>query len=491
MTVATESGPVQGTVEDGIAAYRGIPYAASPVGDRRFAAPVPHPGWADLRDASRSGPSVPQGPSRLEAVMGHREPDWDEDGSLNLNVWSPAGAAARPVLVWFHGGGFTSGSGGWEWYDGRNLAAAGDIVVVTANYRIGPLGYLYLPELGVDNLGVRDQAAVLAWVHRNIAAFGGDPGNVTVGGQSAGAFSAVYLALSAESGPYVKRVIAESGPFGLAPQNPVEAALHARRYLDLLGVEDIAGLRAVPADRLLAAYRQLAQELSRPGNVAPPMYPVLGGFGMPATWQQGLAEGRLAGKAVLAGTARDEMTAFFAFDPRIQALTVEGARAIAEGSDRLTDRRPDAASAELIDHAAARPSDARPADQNPAERFDHAAAKRPDATPAEILTAVETELVFRDGTLAIAEAAATAYVYQFDYGPSHLGATHCAELPFVFDTVDAYRGSPLIGDPISAAHLLGHVFSRAVATFVATGRPAFDGWKPFDPADHSTVQHFA
>jgi para-nitrobenzyl esterase len=460
--VGTESGPVQGTVEDGVAAYRGIPYAAPPVGDRRWAAPSPHPEWPGPRDAGRPGPSVPQGPSRLEAVMGHREPDWDENGSLNLNVWSPAGGSARPVLVWFHGGGFTSGSSGWDWYDGRNLAAAGDIVVVTANYRIGPLGYLYLPELGVDNLGVRDQAAVLAWVRRNIAAFGGDPGNVTAGGQSAGAFSAVYLALSADTGPYVNRVIAESGPFGLAAQSPVEAASHARRYLDLLGVDGIAALRAVPAERLLAAYGQLTQELSQPGSITPPMYPVLGGFGIAATWQQALAEGRLGGKDVLAGTTRDEMTAFFAFDSRIQTLTVEGARAIVAGQV-----------------------------EDGAGQFDRLAARLPDAAPSEVLTVLETDLLFRDRTLAIAGTADSAYVYQFDYGPSHLGATHCAELPFLFDTVDTYRDSLLVGEPISAARSLGHTFSRAVAAFVATGRPAADGWDQFDPADRSTIQHFA
>src|SRR5580692_1371907 len=228
--VGTESGSVQGTSEGGVAAFRGIPYAASPVGDRRFAAPGQHPKWPGLRDATRPGPSVPQGPSRLEAVMGRRTPDWDEDGSLTLNVWTPRlpvdGPAPRalPVLVWFHGGGFTSGSGGWEWYDGRNLAAAGNIVVVTANYRIGPLGYLYLPELGIENLGVRDQAAVLAWVERNITAFGGDPGALTVGGQSAGAFSALYHALSPVTGPHINRVITQSGPWGLAPQHPSEAA---------------------------------------------------------------------------------------------------------------------------------------------------------------------------------------------------------------------------------------------------------------------------
>ena len=164
--------------------------------------------------------------------------------------------ACRPAKDLRGGGGFTSGSSGWDWYDGRNLAAAGPLVVVTANYRLGPLGYLYLPDLGIENLGSQDQAAVLGWVERNVAAFGGDPGTVTVGGQSAGAFSALYLALSPVTGPHVTRVITQSGPWGLPPQDPGEAAGHARRFLEILGLNttlDLAALRAIPAGQLLAA----------------------------------------------------------------------------------------------------------------------------------------------------------------------------------------------------------------------------------------------
>jgi para-nitrobenzyl esterase len=478
--VTVEPGAVQGIIEDGVAAFRGIPFAASPVGDRRFAAPEPHLGWPGQRDAARSGPSVPQNPSRLEAVMGARTPDWDEDECLTLNVWSPclpAGgstARARPVLLWFHGGGFTSGSGGWDWYDGRALAAAGEIVVVTANYRLGPLGYLYLPEFGVENLGVQDQAAALAWVRRNIAAFGGDPADITVGGQSAGAFSALYLAVSPVTGPYVNGVIAQSGPFGLVPQSPEEATDHARRYLDVLGLADgpdsLTALRALPADRLLAAYQRLLQDLSRPGNVAPPMYPVLSASGMPATWQEALASGRLNGKRLLTGTNRDEMTAFYAFDPRIQALTADEARSLAAGQ----------------------------ADDG-AERYDRATAQLPDAAPSDILTELATELVFRDATLTItghhAAAGHPAYVYQFDRAPTgdpaHLGAAHCAELPYFFATFDAYPSSPMLGEVTTAARALGEAFSRAAATFVATGRPAADRWPPYHPADPSTIRHFA
>lgn len=501
--VSTESGAVRGIVEEGVAAFRGIPYAASPVGDLRFAAPRRHPRWDGTRDASRSGPSVPQNASRLEVVMGARTPDWDEDGCLNLTVWTPwtnqsapsapsAQSAqplqpvqsaqpaegphdkrALPVLLWFHGGGFTSGSGGWDWYDGRHLAAAGDIVVVTANYRLGPLGYLSLPELGVQNLGVRDQAAALGWIERNIASFGGDPTRITVGGQSAGAFSSFYLAASPVTGPRIQRVIMQSSPFGLPPQNPDEAADHARRFVDILGLTGsldlLEALRAVPAENMLSAYGQLAGELARPGSVAPPMYPVLGGFGIEEAWRQALDAGRLEGKQILTGTTKNEMTAFFAFNPAVQALSADQARALV--------------AAQIEDGA---------------DRYDRTAARLHNAAPGAVLTELETELVFRDGTLAVADHQAAAgnatYVYQFDRAPAedpaHLGAAHCAELPFFFNTIDAYPDSPMLGEPTAAARDLADTFSRAAASFVAGGRPDADGWQPYRSGDSSTVRHF-
>ena len=478
--VETESGRAEGIIEDGIAAFRGLPYAASPVGNLRFAAPQPHPKWPGLRDASRPGPSVPQGPSRLEAVMGRRIPDWTENGCLTVNVWTPRlpddGSASRalPVLVWFHGGGFSSGSGGWDWYDGRNLAAAGEIIVVTANYRIGPLGYLYLPDLGIENLGVQDQAAVLAWVRRNITAFGGDPGNVTVAGQSAGAFSALYLAVSPVTGPHINRVIIQSCPFGMPPQPPAEAADHARRFLTVLDLtaspDPLAALRAAPVDQLLAAYQQVAREVSRVGNITPSMYPVLGAAGVPLPWPQALAGGILDGKELLTGTTRDEMAAFFAFDPRVQAITADQAHSIVAGQ---------------IDGGAG--------------RYDRMAVQRPDAAPSEVLTELETELFFLDGTLAIADHQAAAgygtYVYQFDYtppdDPAHIGAAHCVELPFFFNNIDAFPGSPMLGPATAAVRRLGDAFSHAVAAFVVAGRPAADHWQPYEPASPATIRHFA
>jgi para-nitrobenzyl esterase len=294
-----------------------------------------------------------------------------------------------------------------------------------------------------------------------------------VGGQSAGALSALYLALSPVTGPHIKRVISQSGPWGLPPQHPVKASDHAQIFLKILGLDrglDPAALRAVPAEQLLAAYQQVARDISRPGSVAPPMYPVLGAFGISEAWQQALASGRLDGKQLLAGTTRDEMAAFFAFDPRIQAITADQAGSIVAGQ---------------IDGGA--------------ERYGRTAARLPHATPGDVLTKVETEIIFRDGTLAIGDHHAAAsnptYVYQFDYtppeDPAHLGAAHCAELPFFFDTIDAYPDSPMLGEATAAARSLGYTFSHAVAAFVATGRPAADQWRRYEPANPATIRHFA
>jgi len=472
----TDLGRVRGVTRGEVISFRGIPYAASPVGELRFAPPRPHPGWTGVREAVEAGPAVPQAASRLEQVMGARVPDWNEDGALTVNVHAPSRAfednAPRPVLVWWHGGGFTSGSGGWDWYDGGRLAALGDIVVVTANYRVGPLGYLYLPEIGAANLGPQDQAAVLAWVRDNIASFGGDPGKVTVGGQSAGAYSALSLALDPRTSGLMTRVLLQSGPFGLAPQDPGNAAENAEAYLRLLGVPSGADraktLRTLPVEQLLSAYGRLAGQLGRPGNAAPPMYPVLGGPGVPRAWQRALADGALEGKALLIGTTRDEATAFTAFDPRVQNLTSAGALDLLTG--QLGERA----------H----------------EVYQRYAARLERPTPARVFTAVQTDELFRDDSLRIADHHAAqgnaTYVYRFDYRPAEdghdLGATHCGELPFLFNTFDAYPDSPMLGRPTDAGRALGRAFATSVAEFVTTG--SVTGWPPYAPATADRIRHF-
>ncbi|MER6048230.1 carboxylesterase family protein [Streptomyces sp. NPDC001793] len=477
--VATHRGLVRGRADGAAAAYRGIPYAAPPVGALRFAPPQPHPQWEGIRDAVHAGPSAPQNPSRLEAVMGRRTPDWNEDGCLTLNVWTPLHAredgAARPVLLWFHGGGFSSGSAGWDWYDGARLAARGDLIVVTANYRLGPFGYLHLPEIGADNLGLQDQAAALHWVRDNIAAFGGDPDAVTVGGQSAGAYAALALATDPRTAGLVHRVLLQSGPWGLEPQDPALAAEHAQAYLRLLGVAGRAdpgqALRALPASQLNAAYGTLAVQLAQAGSVAPAMYPVLGGTGLPLARRDALTAGALDGKGLLIGTTRDEMTAFMGLDPRIRSLDRAGALALLAGQT--------------------------PGEGEAERRYDHYAGQLPHATPGRIAIAATTDAEFRAGALEIADHHAAAghptHVYQFDYSTpgddNPLGACHCSELPFLFGTFDSFAGSPMLGRPDAAARALGDAFAGAVAAFVTTG--SAHGIPAYAPDTPARIRHFA
>ena len=219
------------------------------------------------------------------------------------------------MLVWFHGGAWVTGSGGWDWYAGDRLAATGDIVVVTANYRLGPLGYLWLPEEGADNLGNRDQAAVLAWVHETIGAFGGDPRAVTVGGQSAGSYSAMGLALDPATSGYVHQLLLHSGPWGAPGRQPGDAAAITAEYLRLLSIRQDentgTALRSVPVQELLGAVGQLAALLAKPGDPTAPMQPVLTGAGLPRDdWRDAMSAGRLAGKPVLISSTTDEMAAF-------------------------------------------------------------------------------------------------------------------------------------------------------------------------------------
>ncbi|MEU8124187.1 carboxylesterase family protein [Spirillospora sp. NPDC049024] len=277
-------------------AFRGIRYGTA----RRLSAPrpVPDPGDAGQDGpgpAGRPGPAAPQPPSRLEHVMGPGSGLEQSEDCLSLNVWTPGGDGL-PVLVWLHGGGFTSGSGGEAWYDGGLLARRGRMVVVTANYRLGALGYLCLPG-GQANLGLLDQAMALRWVRRNIARFGGDPDRVTLAGQSAGALSALAMLRDAACDDLFQQVILQSLPAGVPPYGVEQAEFIGDLFLEVLGTDVMAASTA----SILAAQGEVARRTRRPGGITPPF--------------QLVDDPRWAGAPrrvpMLIGTTRDEMRAFF------------------------------------------------------------------------------------------------------------------------------------------------------------------------------------
>jgi para-nitrobenzyl esterase len=257
------AGAVRGATQDGINSFRGIPYALPPVGARRWRPPADMPPWRRTRDATRFGEICHQPPSRPGSIYSEEQPAMSED-CLTLNVWAPADARNAPVFVWIHGGSLTGGSGRQAMYDGAAMARQG-VIVVTINYRLGILGYLAHPVLSAEsrdnvsgNYGLLDQIAALRWLNRNIAAFGGDPANVTIAGESAGALSVMYLMAAPEARGLFARAIMQSAYMVSAPE------LRGNRYGGFsaedigvwlqaqLGAADLAALRGMSAEALVA-----------------------------------------------------------------------------------------------------------------------------------------------------------------------------------------------------------------------------------------------
>ena len=300
-------GRLLGNSEDGIRYFLGIPYAAPPVGDRRWRAPGAAPRWTVPRDATRYGPQCPQtaypaGSPYLQA------PAAQSEDCLYLNVWAPADADALPVMVWIHGGNFTRGSGGLPVYNGSELATR-DVVVVTFNYRLNVFGYLAHPWLsaeqggGSGNYGLMDQLAALAWVCDNIAHFGGDPGRVTVFGESAGSSAINQLLATPKVDKLVHGAIGQSGAFftrqpELADAHGVGEQLSAR-----LDTDALQGLRDVPAETLLAAFAAMEATGAQMG-------PIVDGRLIPAQLIELYERGEFAKVPTLLGYNRDEATSF-------------------------------------------------------------------------------------------------------------------------------------------------------------------------------------
>lgn len=258
------AGSLQGEVEDGVTVYRGIPFALAPTGERRWAPPEAFPDWEGVRQATEFGPACPQPGARPGSIYYEKLDEVNED-CLSLNVWVPDGAEDAPVFVWIHGGSLVTGAGSQAMYDGAKLARETGLIVVTVNYRLGVLGYLAHPELSAEspqdisgNYGLKDQVAALKWVERNIGAFGGDPDNVTVAGESAGALSVVLLMVSPEARGLFDKAIAESAY--MVSMAPLRGTANGHPSAEEAGVAfqekakaaSLAELREMDADELVS-----------------------------------------------------------------------------------------------------------------------------------------------------------------------------------------------------------------------------------------------
>jgi para-nitrobenzyl esterase len=487
--VRVAQGRLRGVWRGDLWSFSGVPYARAPVGALRWRPPLPAESWEEVRDASTFGPIAPQSVA-VPGITSPADPAASEPHSedcLSLNVWTPSlpepSAASpeggRPVMVFIHGGGFTSGSGSVFLYRGGNLVRNGDAVVVTINYRLGALGFLGHRALGdpdayVGNWGIHDQVAALAWVRDNIAVFGGDPANITIFGESAGAFSVCTLLGAPSASGLFRRAIVQSG--GVHVHTLEEAERAAERLASVLGLAspDRSSLERVPAMELVAATEEVGRRRPDPGMVPLPFLPVLDGTFLPQHPLDAVADGASVGIEVLIGTNRDELTLFGLGNPALMALDEEGMR------HWVANALPDVPVDEVV----------------AAYRGARRGRGEPEA-PTDVWVAVGTDIVFRWPSLQLAAAhtarGSRAYVYLFEWeSPAFgglLGSCHALELPFVFGAVHVpavqiFSGG---GDAVDA---LSAQMQTAWLRFAATGDPGHEGigeWRPWDPASRSTM----
>jgi para-nitrobenzyl esterase len=474
--IETSSGRVRGSLEAGVLAFKGIPYAGPP---RRFEPAEDVEPWTGVRDTTAFGaqawqvnfpffdPAFDADPSWDEARAYHRgaitTPVPNSEDCLVLNVWTPQASGKRPVMVWMHGGGFTAGSGSWNWWSGHHLARQQDVVVVTLNHRLNIFGFLSAPGHGVaPNLGMQDIVVALRWVQENIEGFGGDAGNVTIFGQSGGGMKvSTLMAMPSARGLFHKAIV-QSGPFLRAiPQVRAEAAASAA--MDFLGIGPDQ-LREVPAADLLRAFA--ASNEGAPG-VARQFGPVGDGEILPRDPFDPDAPAGTESIPLLIGATSEEITSLIGWrDPAIFSI------APAELNPRVANfcGVDAAAAARLID--AYRDAD-------------------PSAAPSRLFARIASDRRF--GHMSIVEAERHAargatlkstwsyrLTYQSPLIGARLGAPHNLDLPLLFCPDDA----PGIFGTGTDHHALAAFMQAAWAQFARTGNP---GWKSFDTTTRATM----
>jgi para-nitrobenzyl esterase len=431
-----------------VRSWLGIRYATA----GRFERPEPVPWDGDLARTGEFGPAAPQLPGD-DIVPGMQVGETDEERCLSLNVWAPAGAERLPVLVWFHGGSFVLGSSSQTCHDGSRLAREQHVVLVSANYRLGALGFLDTRPIGGDgaNFGLHDAVAALRWVREHIDAFGGDPARVTVFGVSAGGGVGIHLLPCAAALGLFDGLIVQSGITDRTLDTG-RAALVATTLCEAAGTDDVDGLRALPAERLLAAQAAALPALLKPVGLMP-FHPCIDDDLVRDSPAHALAGGAASGIRLLAGTTSEEMNLFL--DPR----------APVPDHDRLVRRveryvEVDRTHAEAV-----------------VERYASDAGGEERVWPA-LFSDVEMQVPLRRVLEAHAPHAPT-HAYLFTLAAPERGAFHAIDIPFTFDTFDVDGWGEFVGVDDDARQL-GRELRTAWAAFARDGTP---GWSPY-PTTH-------
>lgn len=438
--VRSALGPVRGIRRSTGIAFLGIPYAQPPVGDLRFAAPVPPRAWTDTRDCTKYGPTAQL--KQLSAVTTIPEPSIPGNDYLTLNVFTPdpSSSAKLPVMMWIHGGGFVAGSPASPWYDGSSFNRDG-VVTVVVGYRLGVEGFLRV-EGAPDNRAVLDWIAALQWIHRNIGAFGGDPDKITVAGQSAGG-SAVWTLMNTPSArPLFRAGISESGALTV-PGDAASAAATAVEFTRATGVPaTVAALQDLSREQLQA----LQDKLPRPGQPGAgngmALAPIADGVLIPESAAAALDSGHSAGVPLLIGFTRDEFNAMSSMITDAQAprmLAAMGVDAATENAYR---------------------------------------AAYPGLSHTQLVAQINSDMLLRGPSYHVAEEHARrgrpTWLYEFTRpstapGPYLGTASHCLEIPFAYDLLQAPNVTAVEGD--NPPPQLAAAMHTAWVDFIKNGDP--------------------
>ncbi|SDY58583.1 carboxylesterase/lipase family protein [Hymenobacter psychrophilus] len=474
LVATTEAGQVRGQRVGSVLVFKSIPYAAPPVGELRFAAPAPHQPWPGVRDATQPGPTAPY--NRPPAGVMDDQPlfgaGWVKgDDYLTTNIWTPAlNGPARPVLVFIHGGAFVVGSGDVPVYDGTTFAQKG-VVLVSLNYRLGIEGFLKIKGVP-SNLGIRDQLAALRWVQANIARFGGDPANVTICGESAGAMSVATLLGSPAAEGLFRRAILMSGS-GQAVLSGEQADRIAAKYAQVLKIKNTAeAYRRFTPEQLLAAQRKVTpkmvklatQDYPDPGSGTVLYFPVIDGDIVPAVPLTSVQQGAGSAVDVLVGYNSDEANYFLI--PTGLLKKVKSNFVLTLAAKRL--------------HPA------------PAALITVYKQAYPAKSPGQLLSAMATAYQFQVPSVRLADAHARqpgrTYMYEFAWPSSVAGGTygayHGLGLPFVFNQRALVTGPRGMLGPEGGPAELAEKMQDAWVAFAKTGSP---GWAPYTPAERQTM----